>query len=56
MARNVYKKESMGETYYTTDYPTIVFDDSPIGRMKRDVWTASEAEIDKILEEYGLPA
>ena len=56
MARVTYKKESMGQTWYLTDYPKIQFDDSAVGRLKREVWTASEEEIDKILEEYGLPA
>ena len=50
MARTTYKKEVMGETWYTTDYPTIHFDNSPVGLMKKEVWEASEEEIDKILE------
>lgn len=56
MARVTYKKEVMGETWYMTDYPRIQFDDSAVGQMKRQVWEASEAEIDAILEEYGMPA
>lgn len=35
MSRKTYKKEVMGETWYTTDYPHIVFEDSPAGRLKK---------------------
>ena len=56
MSRKTYKKEVMGETWYTTDYPHIVFEDSPAGRLKKEVWEASIEEIDKILEEYELPS
>ncbi len=51
MARTTYKKEVMGETWYMTDYPRIQFDDTAVGELKRSVWEASEADIDKILEE-----
>jgi creatinine amidohydrolase/Fe(II)-dependent formamide hydrolase-like protein len=56
MSRKTYKKEVMGETWYTTDYPRIAFDDSAVGKCKREVWEASVEEIDKILAEYELPA
>ena len=56
MSRKTYKKEVMGETWYTTDYPRIAFDDSAVGRCKREVWEASVEEIDKILAEYELPS
>lgn len=56
MSRKTYKTESMGETWYTTDYPRIAFDDSKVGQLKRRIWEASTDDIDKILEKYGIPA
>ena len=46
----------MSEKWFTTDHPRIVFEDNEVGRLKKEVLDASEAEIDKILEEYGVPA
>ena len=56
MSRKTYKKEVMGETWWMTDYPRIQFENNSTGLLKKAVWEASEEEIDKILEEYGLPA
>lgn len=39
-----------------TDDPAIMFEDTPVGRMKKELWDASDAEIDKILEDYGVPS
>lgn len=39
-----------------TDNPAIFFEDSRVGRMKKEIWDASETEIDAILEEYGIPS
>lgn len=44
------------QNWLFTENPTIFFEDSSVGRMKKEVWDASEEEIDKILEEYGIPA
>jgi len=46
----------MAEKWFTTDHPRIVFEDNEVGRLKKEVFDASEDEIDKILEEYGVPA
>ncbi|PKM85511.1 MAG: creatininase [Firmicutes bacterium HGW-Firmicutes-11] len=46
----------MADKWITTEYPEISFEDSKIGRMKKEVWDASEEEIDAILAEYGIPA
>lgn len=35
--------------------PDIRFEDTPVGRMKKQIWEASDAEIDGILSEYGIP-
>ena len=33
----------------------IYFEDNATGMMKKDIWEASDAEIDVILGEYGIP-
>ena len=39
-----------------TDNPAIIFEDNTVGRLKKQLWDASEDEIDKILEEYEIPS
>ena len=56
MSRKTYKKEVMGETWYTTDYPNISFEGTPSGLLKKEVWEASEEQIEAWLKEFGLPA
>jgi len=36
--------------------PDIRFEDTPVGRMKKQVWEASDAEIDVMLKDYGIPS
>ncbi len=42
--------------WITTDNPAIFFEDSAVGRLKKELWDASEEEIDAILEDYGIPS
>jgi creatinine amidohydrolase len=42
--------------WLTTDNPAITFEDNTVGRLKKQVWDASEAEIDQILADYGIPS
>ena len=42
--------------WLTTEYPGVVFEDTQVGRMKKALFEASDEEIDKILEEYGIPS
>ncbi|MGE5582579.1 MAG: 3-dehydro-scyllo-inosose hydrolase [Bacillota bacterium] len=42
--------------WLTTGNPAIIFEDNTVGRLKKQLWDASEAEIDKILAEYGIPS
>ena len=42
--------------WLTTEYPHIFFEDTPVGRMKKEVWDASEEEIDQILADYEVPS
>ncbi|MFQ5612153.1 MAG: 3-dehydro-scyllo-inosose hydrolase [Anaerolineae bacterium] len=44
------------EGLLATDQPDLFFEDDVIGRMKKEIWEASEAEVDAMLAEYGLPS
>ncbi len=35
---------------------SISFEDNTVGRLKKEIWNASEEEIEKILEQYGIPS
>jgi 3-dehydro-scyllo-inosose hydrolase len=39
-----------------TRQPDLFFEDNSVGRLKKQVWEASDAEIDQILHEYGIPS
>lgn len=41
---------------YTEDSAIIFEADTEVGQLKKEIWDASEEEIDKILEEYGIPS
>lgn len=36
--------------------PDIRFEDTSVGRLKKEIWEATDAEIDNILVEYGIPS
>lgn len=42
--------------FLTTDHPLIVFEDTAVGHLKKQIFDASEKEIDKILQEYEIPS
>jgi 3-dehydro-scyllo-inosose hydrolase len=42
--------------YLPSNQPGLFFEDNPVGRMKKDIWDASDAEIEAILAEYGVPS
>ena len=39
-----------------TNQMDLFFEDNAVGRMKKEVWDASDAQIDAILAEYGVPS
>jgi creatinine amidohydrolase/Fe(II)-dependent formamide hydrolase-like protein len=39
-----------------TDQPDLFFEDNTVGRLKKEVWDASDQEIDAILADYGIPS
>lgn len=46
----------MYDKYLTTEYPNIFFEDNAVGQMKKRIWDASEDEVDKILQKFGIPS
>jgi len=42
--------------WLATDQLGVMFEDNAVGRMKKEIWEASDEEIDAILAEYGVPA
>jgi len=42
--------------WLTTELPQVLFEDSQVGRLKKEIWDASDEQIDQILAEYGIPA
>ncbi|RKX80174.1 MAG: creatininase family protein [Spirochaetes bacterium] len=47
-------KEKM--KFLTTDHPLIIFEDNEVGRLKKEIFDASEDKIDKILKDYEVPS
>jgi len=46
----------MGRKLLPTNQPDLWFEDTAVGRLKKEVWEASDAEIDAWLAEYGVPS
>jgi len=42
--------------WLSVDQPGVMFEDNAVGRLKKEVWEASDEEIEAILAEYGFPA
>lgn len=42
--------------WLTTPRPDLVFEDTSVGRLKKRIWEASDAEIDRILADYQIPS
>ncbi|MCK4580408.1 MAG: creatininase family protein, partial [Dehalococcoidia bacterium] len=42
--------------WITTGVPNVIFEDSDVGRLKKEVWDASSEEIDRILAQYEVPS
>jgi creatinine amidohydrolase len=43
-------------TWITTELPDILFEENSVGRLKKEIWDASEQEIDRILGDYEIPS
>ena len=44
------------EGLLATDQPDLFFEDNSVGRLKKEIWEASDERIDAILAEYGVPS
>lgn len=44
----------MPKGWLASSNPTVVFEDNHIGRMKKEIFEASEEQLDAILAEYGM--
>jgi len=42
--------------WITTDREDLRFENTSVGRLKKRIWEASDAEIEKILKDYGIPS
>ncbi|MDO8303347.1 MAG: 3-dehydro-scyllo-inosose hydrolase [Sedimentisphaerales bacterium] len=40
----------------STNQPDLFFENSAVGKMKKQIWEASDKEVDKMLAEYGVPS
>ncbi len=47
--------KQMPKGWLASDNPTVIFEDNAIGRMKKELWEASDEEIEAVLKEYGMP-
>ena len=39
-----------------TEDPNILFEDNEVGRLKKEIWDMTEAQLDDVLSEYGIPS
>ena len=42
--------------FFATDNPTVFFENTAVGRLKKELWEATDNEIEAILAEYGMPS
>ena len=42
--------------WLTTDYPQIVFENSQVGRLKKELFDAPMSKIEEILKKYEIPS
>lgn len=49
-------KSAVPEGLLATNQPDLFFEDNAVGRMKKEIWEASDEQIDAILADYGMPA
>lgn len=44
------------EHWIFTECPEIMFENTAVGRLKKQIWDATDEQIDQILADYGIPA
>ncbi|PWB56586.1 MAG: creatininase [Anaerolineales bacterium] len=50
------KENNPPNGFIPTNQPDLFFEDNPTGRMKKEIWEATDHEIDTILTDYGIPS
>ena len=40
--------------FLATEHPTVFFENTAVGRLKKQIWEASDEEIEAIMAEYGM--
>lgn len=50
------QERKKSKIWLTTENPAIIFEDTEVGRLKKELWDAPEEEINRILKEYGVPS
>src|SRR4030067_2995764 len=40
----------------STNQPDLFFEDNPTGRLKKEIWDASDEQVEGILTDYGIPS
>ena len=48
--------DAASKIWITTENPAVLFENTEVGRLKKEIWDASEDQIDGILGEYGIPS
>lgn len=46
----------MGSKLLPSSSPDLWFEDNAVGRLKKEIWDASDAQIDAWLKDYGIPS
>ncbi len=49
-------ENNLPKGFIATNQPDLYFEDNPTGRLKKEVWEASDEQIEAILTEYGIPS
>jgi len=44
------------DRFLATERPDLLFENNAVGRMKKQIWEASDAEIDGVLKECNIPS
>lgn len=47
---------SVASNLLTTNRQDLYFEDTAVGRMKKEIWEASDEKIDAVLADYGIPS
>jgi len=48
--------DKKNKKWLTTDYPQIVFENTQVGRLKKELFDAPMSKIEEVLKEYEVPS